>query len=397
LSNKFGKYVGNEIKYIQQYLDTETLENKNYPWVQNFEQKFIELSNSEYAIAVNSATSGLHAALEACNLSPGDEVISPGLTVIMNAFTTLKSNLTPVFADVNKDTWCIDIETIIPKVTAKTKVIMPVSLFGLPVDIKPIMDFAKERGIIVIDDSAETILGSYQGKFAGTHADIAVYSFENKKHMTSGGEGGMVITSNEKLAEKIRKFAGIGYKNLSATAGRVSLAASEFQDPLYKRHDLIGINYRMTPLTAAIGIAQLERIDELVDRRIKIGNMFEEATKDCDWMISQSRIEDANHTYLTAGFKYLGLEKKGIPWKDFYNLYISKGGDGIYAAWMNPYLEAALYGKKFNQTECHENLCPNAEELQKKLMLFKTNYRDLSVAEDKAKILSNLIDEIGRN
>lgn len=394
--NKFGKYIGNELEYIKRYLDTETPENKNYPWVKKFEEEFSKISGSRYAIAVNSATSGLHASLKACDLDPGDEVISPGLTVVMNSLVTIESNLTPVFADVNSETWNVDIDTIAPLVTERTKVIMPVSLFGLPLDIDPIMKFAKERGITVIDDSAETIMGSYKNKFAGFHADLAVYSFENKKHMTSGGEGGMVITSNEELATKVRKYAGIGYGNLTATTGRVSLASSEFQNPLYKRHDSLGINYRMTPLTACIGLAQLERIEQLVERRIKVAEMFHSAIKDCSWMIPQEKIRDANHTYLTAGIKFLGEERKFVSWKEFYDLYTSMGGDGFYSAWMNPYLETALFKKKFGKTYCDIGLCPTAEDLQKKLMLFKTNYRNLDVAEKKSEILSNVIDKIGR-
>ena len=395
--NKFGKYVGNELSYIKRYLDTENPKNKNFPWVQKFEEKFIELSGSKYAIAINSATSGLHSALQACDLKPGDEVISPGLTVVMNSFVTLAGNYVPVFADVNPKNWNIDIETILPKVTNKTKVIMPVSLFGLPVDIEPIMKFAREKNIKVIDDSAETILGIYKNKFAGTHADIAVYSFENKKHMTSGGEGGMVITSNEDLAIKIRKHSGIGYKNLTATTGRTSLASAEFQNPSYKRHDVLGLNYRMTPLTACVGLAQIERINELVERRQKVASFFLEAAKNCKWMIAQDIINDANHTYLTVGFKYLGEEQKSIKWTSFYNKYTSSGGDGFYSAWTNPYLENALYGKTYGNTICKEGLCPIAEDLQKKLMLFKTNYRNLDQAKHQAELLSILIDDIGRN
>ena len=397
MNSKFGKYIGNERDYIDRYLDTETKENKNFPWVAEFEREFTKISGAKYAIAVSSATAGLHAALEACNLEPDDEVISPGLTVMMNAFVTIKSGLTPVFADVNPETWNVDVDSIKKKITKKTKAIMPVSLFGLPLDIDPIMELARENNLIVIDDSAETILGSYKGSFAGNHADVAVYSFENKKHMTSGGEGGMIITSDEELATKMRKFAGIGFKNLTASAGRVSMASSEFQNPTYLRHDLIGLNYRMTPLNAAVGLAQLERINELVSKRIKVGEMFEEAVSGCTWMVPQKRIQNANHTYLTAPFKFLGEKAKSLQWKEFYDMYKANGGDGFYAAWMNPYLEPALRGKKFNQTLCVEGLCPHAEDLQKKLMLFKTNYRDLNVAEKQAEILSNLIDEIGRN
>ncbi len=392
-----GKYSGNELNYVQKFLDTENPENKNYPWVQKFEEKFIELSGSKYAIAVNSATSGLHSAIMACDLKPGDEVIAPAITVVMNSVATILSGFVPVFADINPKTWNIDINTILPKVTNRTKVIMPVSLFGLPVDIEPIMKFAKEKNIKVIDDSAETIMGFYKNKFAGTHADIAVYSFENKKHMTSGGEGGMVITSDSDLATKVRRFAGIGYKNLTASTGRTSLASEEFQNPSYKRHNTLGLNYRMTPLTACVGLAQLERIEELVERRKKVAGFFLEAVDDCSWMIKQDTIEEANHTYYTAGFAYLGEKQRSISWTNFYKQFRSLGGDGFYSAWVSPYLEDALYGKKYGNIVCKEGLCPIAEDLQKKIMLFKTNYRNLDEAKRQAEILSNLIDKIGRS
>jgi len=393
----FGKYSGNELQYIKRFLDTENPENKNYPWVQKFEEKFIELSGSKYAIAVNSATSGLHSAIIACDLKPGDEVIAPAITVVMNSVATIISGFVPVFADINPKTWNIDIDTILPKVTNRTKVIMPVSLFGLPVDIDPIMKFAKEKNIKVIDDSAETMMGFYKNKFAGTHADIAVYSFENKKHITSGGEGGMVITSNSDLATKVRRFAGIGYKNLTASTGRTSLASEEFQNPIYKRHNTLGLNYRMTPLTACVGLAQLERVEEIVERRKMVAGFFLEAVKDCSWMIKQDTIKEANHTYYTAGFAYLGEKQKSISWTSFYKQYRSLGGDGFYSAWVSPYLEDVLYGKKYANTVCKEGLCPIAEDLQKKIMLFKTNYRNLDEAKRQAEILSNLIDKIGRD
>ena len=160
---------------------------------------------------------------------------------------------------------------------------------------------------------------------------------------------------------------------------------------------MVGLNYRMTALNAAVGLAQLERIDDLVSRRIKIGNMFEKAVSWCTWMIPQGRIKDANHTYLTAPFKFLGEELRSITWKEFYNRYVSMGGDGFYAAWMNPYLEPSLLGKKFGNTECKISLCPIAEDLQKKLMLFKTNYRNIDEPAKKAEILYKLINYIGRN
>ncbi len=394
LKNPFGKYNGNEGEYVLRALDSESDENRGFPWVTEFEDKFCELSGSEYSIAVNSATSGLHAALVAAGVGPGDEVIQPSLTVIMNSLVTIECGAIPIYADINPKTWNIDADSIEAKITKKTKAIMAVSLFGLPLDIDPIMKLAKKHNLIVIDDSAETLCGKYKAKFAGSHADIGVYSFENKKHMSSGSEGGMVITSNKDLAIKVRKFAGIGYKNLSASAGRTSLASAEFQDPDYERHDVMGLNYRMNNISAAVGLAQLERADHLVQRRIFIGEMFNEAIKGCKWMIPQEVNEFCSHTYYTFGVRYEGELKKGLSWKSFYNRYRELGGNGFYAAWVNPYLEPVLKGQELGGQILEQGLCPIAEDYQKKIMLFKTNYRDLSEARKDIDLLFSLIKEL---
>ena len=207
--------------------------NDEYSLTQEFEEKFCEKFGVDYSVAINSATSGLHAALAAAGVGPGDEVIQPSVTVIMDAYATLYLGATPVFVDINPETWNIDVNEIEKSITEKTKAIIVVSLYGLPVDIDPIMDLARKHNITVIDDSAETVLSDYKGKYSGTCADIGVFSFEKTKHITSGSEGGMVVTNSEELAKKVRKFGGIGYKNLTATAGRTSLASSIFQNPVH--------------------------------------------------------------------------------------------------------------------------------------------------------------------
>jgi len=395
MSNACGKYNGNELEYVTRALDSESEDGGGYPWVTKFEEKFSELSGAKYAIAVNSATSGLHAALVAAGVSKDDEVIQPALTVIMNSLVTLEVGAVPIYADIDPFTWNITAETIENKITEKTKVIMAVSLFGLPLDMQPIMNLAKKYNLIVIDDSAETLCGEYNGNFAGTHADMAVYSFENKKHMSSGSEGGMIITNSEELAIKARKFSGIGYKNLTATAGRTSLASSVFQSPNYERHDVVGLNYRMNAITAAVGLAQLERAAHLVQRRICIGEMFNRAVENCTWITPQGRLANANHTYYTYAFLYEGESIKGVEWHQFYNMYKELGGDGFYAAWKNPYLEPVLKGKTIGKIQLEEGLCDVAEKYQKKIMLFKTNYRDLSQAKRNCDILKKLIEKIG--
>ena len=393
--NPYGKYNGNEADYALRFLDSENPDNGKFPWVQEFEKKFCELSGAKYAISVSSATAGLHTALLACGVKEGDEVIQPAMTVVMNAFTTIMSNAKPVFVDIDKKTYNIDVNEIEKNINSNTKVIMPVSLFGLPSDLNPIMKLAKKHGIYVIDDCAETICGVYENEFAGLKADIAVYSFENKKHMSSGSEGGMIITNNEDLAIKLRKIAGIGYKNLGASQGRTS-ATPDFQNPNYERHDTIGLNYRMNAISAAVGLGQLERIQHLVERRKCVGNMFLKAIEDCEWMIPQFKPKNCNHTQYTFAVEYLGEKMKGIKWKEFHSMFTKMGGDGFYASWKNPYLEPALKGKIFGDIKCEEGLCPIAEDLQKKIMLFKTNYRDLSKARFNADLLSKLIDKIGR-
>ena len=362
--------------------------NDEYSLTQEFEEKFCEKFGVDYSVAINSATSGLHAALAAAGVGPGDEVIQPSVTVIMDAYATLYLGATPVFVDINPETWNIDVNEIEKSITEKTKAIIVVSLYGLPVDIDPIMDLARKHNITVIDDSAETVLSDYKGKYSGTCADIGVFSFEKTKHITSGSEGGMVVTNSEELAEKVRKFGGIGYKNLTATAGRTSLASSIFQNPNYERFDSMGYNYRMNLVTAACGLANFEILDQLIDRRKEIGSMFLEAVDGCSWIKTQKVEDYCEHSYYTFAFLY---EHTEVSWEQFYNTYIEMGGDGFYACWKNPYLEPSLKSK-FSTVSC-----PIAEEYQKKLMCFKTNYRDLGLAQRKVNVLKNLITDIGRN
>jgi len=394
--NPYGKYNGNETNYVLKALDSENQDGGDYPWVTKFEEAFAAKVGTKYAISVNSGTSGLHAALYAAGISAGDEVIQPALTVIMDAYATIHLGGIPVFADINPSTLNIDPNDILLKLTPKTKAILTVSWFGLPVDMDPIKDIAKKHNLIVIDDSAETLMGRYKGAISGSNADIGVFSFEQKKHITTGSEGGMIVSNNENLATRARKFAGIGYKHMTATAGRTHLAMSTVQDPNYERFDTIGLNYRMNAVSAAIGLAQLERVEHIISRRQACAGFFREAITGCSWLIPQEVPLGFEHSYYTFSIDFRGLEERKVSWKDFYNQYKQMGGDGFYGNVMIPYLEPALKGKQFGNTILAPGLCPKAEEIQKRIMAFKTNYRDLGIAKLKAEILSNLIDKIGR-
>jgi len=393
IKDPYGKFNGKELEYLSHFLDSEGAENM-LPWVQRFEEAVAKKLGAKYAVACNSGTSGLHMAMVACGIGPGDEVITPGLTVVMDAYSVIHVGAKPVFADVDRSTYGIDVSEIKRKITNKTKAIITVSLQGLSVDIDPIMKVAKENNLIVIDDSAQNIQGEYKGRLAGTLGDISMLSFENKKHMTAGSEGGMLLTDNEEFAIKARKFGGIGYKHMTASAGRTSLALSDVQNPDYERFDTIGLNYRMSEVSAAIGLAQFERIDDIVDRRITVANIFNEAVSGCDWIVPQFIPEGYKHSHYTFSFEYKGNEALGISWKDFYNRYVEMGGDGFYSACIVPYLEPVFQNHECYQEIYTKGMCPVAEDLQKKIMQFKTNYRSLKDAQNKANILKNLITKL---
>ena len=394
-----GKYSGNELKYVTQFL-----ENQKVPWTLMLEEAFSKRLGTRYAIAHNSGTSALHSSLAAAGVSPGDEVISPALTVIMDTLVTLHQNAIPVFADIDPETFNVDPADIERKITPRTKAIIAVSLYGLPADIDPIMEIAAKHNITVIEDSAQCVLGMYKGRIAGTIGHIGCFSFERTKHLGIG-EGGVVVTNDEALAEKVRKFGGIGYKNLKAEEGRMQTVPSTFQDPDYKRHDSFGWNYRLPEICAAVALALVERIDEIVDRRQKVAAFFTEAVEGCEWMIPQKTPEGLVNSYYTFAVRYEGEQALGIPWKTFYNTYIEQGGDGFYSAWSVPYLEPVMEQSEFYGKGCplhcplyegkpvyEKGLCPVAEELQPKLMQFKANYRDIELAKRKAEALRKTIN-----
>ena len=392
-----GKYSDKAIQLAAQSLTTDTDPDTNLPWVASFEDRFAKFTGFKFAIAVNSGTSGLHVSLLSAGIGPGDEVISPALTVIMDAFATIYTGAIPIFAEVDKETWNLDPNIVENLVTSKTKAIIAVSWFGLPSNLTTLRKICSKYKLLLIDDSAETISINPLEPDDEHKPDIRVFSFESKKHMSTGGEGGMVVTDNEILAKKIRQFSGLGYKHLTADRGRTSLAAKIFQNPDYERFDSVGFNYRMTPVTAAIGIGQLENIELMLNYRIKAATKYKEAIKNCEWLVPQPTHQDGvNHTYYTFGIRFLGLPKRNLTWEEFYNRFTEAGGDGFYANCKNPYLEPIFYGKRYGNQLFMNGLCPIAEKVQREIMAFKTNYLDDGVLSKQAELLTNLIDKIGR-
>jgi len=392
------KYLGNEYIYLKKVLEGDSWSATGGSWTKHLETEAARLFNTKYAIAFNSGTSTLHAALEACGVGYGDEVISPALTVIMNTTATIHASAVPVYCDIDEKTFLMSPEDFYRKITPKTKALFAVSLYGLSPEYDEIIKIAMNHNICIIEDNAQAVLSYYKGRMLGTIGAMSSFSFENSKHI-SCGEGGMILTNNEKYAENVRKVGGHGFKNLRAEEGRIRLNQEVFQDPDYKRHDILGWNYRMNEFSAAVALAQLERVVELVDLRKKSAELFIDVMKSCDYLIPQYTPDYSVNSYYTLGVVYEGMDSIGISWQDFRRKYVELGGDGFYGAWSVPYLEPVITDRIFarrlpelyKDAQYGHGLCPVAEKIQKKIMQFKTNYRDVKIADHKASILNDVI------
>jgi perosamine synthetase len=395
-SNLNRRIYGNELKYLKEVLDSEFRSSKGSSMMRRFEEAFAARFGSKYAISFVNGTATMHAALEAWGIAPGDEVIVPPLTMSATTFAVLQANGTPVFADVDPNTFQVSPASIEACITPRTRAIITVALYGLSPDMDPIMELARKHDLLVIEDNAECFLGTYKGRMVGTLGHCASFSFQSSKHLTSG-EGGIIITNDLELAEKMRRVQSLGYAGVSATKGKIT--KRDIQDPNYSRHVTLGWNYRMAELCCAVALAQVEKIDDLVERRIEVGHLFSQAIRDYeDWFIPQKVDNGYGHTYWTWVAR---IGDENISWYQFRDRFLELGGDGVYAAWKLTYLEPMfqemrLLGReKFisleNKSKYREGLCPTAERLQPRLVQFKTNYWNLDDAKRQAEILSKTL------
>jgi perosamine synthetase len=386
-----------ELAYVREVLDSGFGSGTSGDMNNRFERAFADAVGAEFAVTFNSGTSTLHAALDAVGVGYGDEEITPPLTVISNLDVILSQNAIPVFADVDPDTYNMDPSVVADLITPKTKAIMPVSLYGVSCDLGPYMELGRIHGIAVINDAAEALGCTYEGRPISEIADITSFSLENSKHITTG-DGGIVVTDNSDYAAKMRKFGSLGYASLQATDGRIRRAKDIFQDPNYKRHDAYGHNYRMPEVAAAVGLAQTERIDYFLNLRQEIAEAYLEAVSDCDYLVPQVTPSACNNTYWTVAMRY---ERKDVTWQEFRMKYVELGGDGIYAAWALLYHETIITSGAWKR-RCPplydaiefsmKGLCPNAEELQPKIMQFVNNDGGLEEAAPKVEALRKTIE-----
>jgi Predicted pyridoxal phosphate-dependent enzyme apparently involved in regulation of cell wall biogenesis len=252
---------GNEKKYLDQCINTGWISSEG-PFVKQFEEQFSARMGRKYGIAVCNGSVALDAAVVALKLGKGDEVILPSFTIISCAAAIVRSGAVPVLVDCDLRTWNTNVNQIEAKITPKTKAIMVVHIYGLPVDMDPLLKLADKYGLKIIEDAAEMHGQTYKGRPCGSFGDISTFSFYPNKHVTTG-EGGMILTDDPKLAERCRSL-----RNLFFDASRRYI------------HEELGFNFRLSNLQAALGVAQLERLEEFVELKRKMGRRYTELLED---------------------------------------------------------------------------------------------------------------------
>jgi perosamine synthetase len=385
------RFTDLEKKYVLEAVGNEFNTSKNSTFNNRMEQKFRELFNSKYAIGHVNGTQTMHTALAALGVKPGEEVIVPPLTMSSTALAVLQNNSIPVFADVDRATFNIDPEAVKKCITEKTRAIISVSLYGLSPDYDRLLEICNKHNLFLIEDNAQCFLGTYKGKLVGQFGDFSSYSFQASKHITCG-EGGMLTTDNEEFANNARRFSSLGYAGVSAKQGKIT--RNDIQDPNYNRHISLGFNYRMSEVNAAVVLGQLERAEELVDQRIKVAKIFDQAIKGTNLLNRQVEPDGYKNSYWAYSTS-LNTENPQVDWYRFRDLYQKNGGDGYYAAWKLSYNEPLFKNDIQNYDgvwqKYDEKLCPVSEYLQPRMIQFKTNYWDLSEAEFQAEILNKTI------
>ena len=274
------------------------------PKVKEFEEKWSTFTSANYSTAVTSCTSALHLSLVALGFGPGDEAIVPAFTWISTANVVEHLGGKVVFCDIDLETFNVDVSEIESKITAKTKAILPVHLFGLSADIEPILDLARRYNLWVVEDAACGFGAKYKGQHVGVFGNAGCFSFHPRKSITTG-EGGMITTNDHLLTEKIKKLRDHG-------AAITDLQRHHGARPyLLADHPVAGYNQRMTDLQGALGSAQMDRANDIVLERQELAKKYDEAFADLDWLRTPFKHSDYDHGY--QSYPCLFMPKKVNP------------------------------------------------------------------------------------
>lgn len=295
------------------------------PQIEKFEKLVAQMAGTKYAIAVNSGTSGLHLIVRSMGIKEGDEVITTPFSFIASSNCILFENATPVFVDIDENTLNMDISKIESRITSKTKAIIAVDAFGQPINMIELRKIADKYNLYLIEDSAEAIGSSYKNVMAGSLADAAIYAFYPNKQITTA-EGGIIVTNNDEIANLCFSMRSQG----RAITG------------LWLYHERLGYNYRMSELHAAIGIAQMERLSVILEKRNKIANYYNSRLRDVAWI--KLPFIDPDVTYM-SWFVYVIRVNKAI--RDKFMEYLISNGIGC-KPYFTPIHTQPYYAQKFS-------------------------------------------------
>lgn len=344
------------LPYAQQWIDEEDIRAvvdvlqsdfiTTGPTVTQFEEAFAQYVGAKYAISFANGTAALHAACFAAGIRPGDEVITTSMTFAASSNCILYMGGTPVFADIDPITYQIDPEEIKKKITPKTKAIIPVHYTGYPVDLAPILSLAKEHHLVIIEDAAHALGATYKGKKIGSISDMTMFSLHPVKHITTG-EGGMITTNNEEYAKKLRLFRTHGIT-------RDSTELMNHHGPWYYEMQLLGYNYRLTDIQAALGLSQLKKVDSMIERRKEIVEQYTQHFSPIEEIICPPVSMDSSwHLYVIR----LNLDKLTTDRKTIFESLLKENiGVNVHylPVHLHPYYQKLGYSK---------GLCPIAENM----------------------------------
>lgn len=303
---------GNEEKYVLDCIRSGWISSAGQ-YIERFEKEFSAYIGRRYGIAVSNGTAALETALFSLGINEGDEVIMPCFTIISCALAVLRLGAKPVLVDIESDTWNMDVNLLEEKITDNTKVIMPVHIYGHPVDMDPLLKIAEKYDLFIMEDAAEVHGAEYKGEKCGSFGDVSIFSFYANKIITTG-EGGMVLTDDESIAEKARL-----YRNLCFVP----------EERFF--HYELGNNYRITNLQAAVGCAQLEQIEKHIEIKRKLGKYYKKRLSEIDSIKLQVEKPWAKTVYwmycleldegmgLTAKVMGKELAKRGIGSRPFFH------------------------------------------------------------------------------
>ena len=327
-----GEYVSNEEKYLVDAVRSGIISSQG-KYVNKFEEGFSKYLNCDYGITVANGTVALETAYFSIGIQKGDEIIMPSFTIISCAIGAIRLGAIPVFVDVDSETWCIDVNKIESKITSKTKAILAVHMYGHPCDMDPILLLAKKYNLIVIEDASQVHGGEYKGLKCGSIGDISTFSFYANK-IISTGEGGMVVTSNEKYANRSRDFRNLCF-----------LPNKRFY------HLDLGNNYRMGNLQAAVGLAQLEILEKSVETKIKNGLIYRNLLSKINHVQTQTELKYAKMVYwmycivLSDELNFNAVDVSAVL-KERYNIITRPFFIGLHE---QPVLKQYLKTNKFKQ------------------------------------------------